>query len=53
MISEVYLKDHMHLQEHLNHAVLQANQAEVNTTTSAITGLSASASSLCREPVRL
>ena len=30
MISNLYLKDHMHMQEHQNHIVLQASQAEVN-----------------------
>ena len=53
MISDVYLKDQKHLQEHQKQIVLQASQAEVNTTTSAITGLPASASSLCREPLWL
>ena len=53
MISDVYLKDQTHLQEHQKQIVLQASQAEVNTTTSAITGLPASASSLCREPLQL
>ena len=53
MISDLNLKDQTHLQEHQKQIVLQASQAEVNTTTSAITGLPASASSLCREPLRL
>ena len=44
---DVYLR---HLQEHQKQIVLQASQAEVNTTTFATTGLPASASSLCREP---
>ena len=51
--SDLYLKEEKHLQDYQKRIVLQASQAEVAATTSAITGLPASASSLGREPLRL
>ena len=52
-VSDVYLKDQKHFQEHRKEVVLQGSQAIANSTTSAITGLPASASSLSREPLYL
>ena len=52
-ISDLYLKEEKHLQDFQQRIVLQASQAEVAATNSAITGLPASASSLGREPLRL
>ena len=52
-ISDLFLKEEKHLQGFHKCIVLQASQAELAATTSAITGLPASASSLGREPLRL
>ena len=48
-----YMKSEKHLQLHEKHIVMQASQAEVSHTTSAINGLPAAVSSVCQATAQL
>lgn len=52
-MADLYIKEERHLKDYHHQIVVQASQAEVNATTSAIYGLPASASSLNKEALHL
>lgn len=52
-VSDLYLKERKHLEDHQKAIVLQASQAEVSTLTSATTGLPATASPFAQQPFQL